>query len=378
MEKGIEDLDFNEEDYGIAQEPSNPNGYVPDYESLEPEKPWMGDENQPQPADGTKPEPAAAQEPVQEDDIIISMLKQIGISDPSKIKFENDEGEIEEVSWDSLSAEEKMNILTPESPDPNFGLEDPEINFINLLRDVGITPEEYINYQREQAIEEYRQALEGNPQYEVERLTDEDLYALDLQSRVPDMTDEEVAIALEHEKANPELFEKKMQGIRAEYKALEDERRQNEELLEQQQKQEQFEAFQSDVLDAIESLDEVGGVKLNLDEDDMEEVANFILSLDSAGVSYLGKALDDPQTLARMAWFALKGDEAFATITDYYDKEIAKEKRSAYEAGYEDAKKGIQPKSTRKPTVVVAPKPASEPKPGGTNPHEKTIDDIDF
>jgi hypothetical protein len=378
MEKGIEDLDFNEEDYGIAQEPSNPNGYVPDYESLEPEKPWMGDENQPQPADGTKPEPAAAQEPVQEDDIIISMLKQIGISDPSKIKFENDEGEIEEVSWDSLSAEEKMNILTPESPDPNYGLEEPEINFINLLRDAGITPEEYINYQREQAIEEYRQALEGNPQYEVERLTDEDLYALDLQSRVPDMTDEEVAIALEHEKANPELFEKKMQGIRAEYKALEDERRQNEELLEQQQKQEQFEAFQSDVLDAIESLDEVGGVKLNLDEDDMEEVANFILSLDSAGVSYLGKALDDPQTLARMAWFALKGDEAFATITDYYDKEIAKEKRSAYEAGYEDAKKGIQPKSTRKPAVVVAPKPASEPKPGGTNPHEKTIDDIDF
>ena len=378
MEKGIEDLDFNEEDYGIAQEPSNPNGYVPDYESLEPEKPWMGDENQPQPADGTKPEPAAAQEPVQEDDIIISMLKQIGISDPSKIKFENDEGEIEEVSWDSLSAEEKMNILTPESPDPNYGLEEPEINFINLLRDAGITPEEYINYQREQAIEEYRQALEGNPQYEVERLTDEDLYALDLQSRVPDMTDEEVAIALEHEKANPELFEKKMQGIRAEYKALEDERRQNEELLEQQQKQEQFEAFQSDVLDAIESLDEVGGVKLNLDEDDMEEVANFILSLDSAGVSYLGKALDDPQTLARMAWFALKGDEAFATITDYYDKEIAKEKRSAYEAGYEDAKKGIQPKSTRKLAVVVAPKPASEPKPGGTNPHEKTIDDIDF
>lgn len=378
MEKGIEDLDFNEEDYGIAQEPSNPNGYVPDYESLEPEKPWMRDENQPQPADGTKPEPAAAQEPVQEDDIIISMLKQIGISDPSKIKFENDEGEIEEVSWDSLSAEEKMNILTPESPDPNYGLEEPEINFINLLRDAGITPEEYINYQREQAIEEYRQVLEGNPQYEVERLTDEDLYALDLQSRVPDMTDEEVAIALEHEKANPELFEKKMQGIRAEYKALEDERRQNEELLEQQQKQEQFEAFQSDVLDAIESLDEVGGVKLNLDEDDMEEVANFILSLDSAGVSYLGKALDDPQTLARMAWFALKGDEAFATITDYYDKEIAKEKRSAYEAGYEDAKKGIQPKSTRKPTVVVAPKPASEPKPGGTNPHEKTIDDIDF
>ena len=68
MEKGIEDLDFNEEDYGIAPEPSNPNGYVPDYESLEQEKPWMGEETQPQPAEGSQQEPTQTQEPVQEDD----------------------------------------------------------------------------------------------------------------------------------------------------------------------------------------------------------------------------------------------------------------------------------------------------------------------
>ena len=75
MEKGIEDLDFNEEDYGIAPEPSNPNGYVPDYESLEQEKPWMGEETQPQPAEGSQQEPTQTQEPVQEDDIILCLNK---------------------------------------------------------------------------------------------------------------------------------------------------------------------------------------------------------------------------------------------------------------------------------------------------------------
>lgn len=378
MEKGIEDLDFNDDDYGIAPEPNNGGEYVPNFDSLDPEKQWMTGSEPAEPVTEPNDNTPATQEPTTEDDIITSMLKNIGISDPSKIKFENDEGEIEEVSWESLSLEEKMNILSPEAPDPNFGLEESEIAFVNTLRDAGITPQEYIEYQKQQAIEEYRQALEGNPQYEVERLTDEELYTLDIQSRVPDMTDEEISIALEHEKSNPALFEKKMQGIRAEYKALEDERRQQEELLDQQQKQEQFELFQNDVLEAIEALDEVGGVKLNLDDDDMNEVANFILSLDSAGVSYLGKAIDDPQTLVRMAWFALKGDEAFETITDYYNKEITRQSRDAYTAGYEDAKKGVQPKSTRKPTVVVKPAqtPGAAPQPG--NKPEKTIDDIDF
>lgn len=376
MEKGIEDLDFNEDDYGIAPGPDNTGEYIPNDDSLEPEKTWMTGVEPVGPDTEPNDNTPATQEPIQEDDVITSMLKQIGISDPSKIKFENDEGEIEEVSWDSLSLEEKMNILTPEAPDPNFGLEESEINFINHLRDAGVTPEELINYYKQQAIEEYKQALEGNPQYEVERISDEDLYVLDLQSRVPDMTEEEIAVALEHEKSNPALFEKKMQGIRAEYKSLEDERRQQEELLDQQQKQEQFEYFKNDVLEAIESLDEIGGVKLNLDEDDMDEVANFILSLDSAGVSYLGKAIDDPQTLVRMAWFALKGDEAFETITDYYNKEITRQSRDAYTAGYEDAKKGVQPKSGKKPTVVVKQTTQQVATPG--NKPEKTIDDIDF
>jgi hypothetical protein len=38
-------------------------------------------------------------------------LKTRGIDDPSKIKFEGDDGGIEERDWNSLSKEEKINIL---------------------------------------------------------------------------------------------------------------------------------------------------------------------------------------------------------------------------------------------------------------------------
>lgn len=374
MTKGIEDLDFLDDDPVMQPEPQGSGDFIPDFDSTEPEKPWMDGTYVNEPAKQESTTAPTTSTTINEDDFILSMLNEIGIKDPSKIKFENEQGEIEEVSWSSLSIEEKRNILTPEKEDPNYGLVEAEINFINSLRDSDITPEEYIQYQKQQAIAEYVQNLEGNPQYEVEKLSNEDLYILDIQSRVPDMTDEELTIALENEKANPELFEKKMQGIRSEYKALEDERRQHEELLDQQDKQDQFAEFQDSILEAIQSFDEVGGVKLNLDRDDMEEVANFILSLDSAGVSYLGKAIDDPQTLTRMAWFALKGDEAFETITEYYNTEITKQAKLSYEAGYEDAKKGAQPKGNKKPEVSV--RPASTQN--SAEKSAKTINDLDF
>ena len=321
-------------------------------------------------------EPEPKQSPETEEDIIISLLKSKGIEDPSKLKFENEEGEIEEVDWESLSNEEKLNILTSDDSDVDYGLDEEEQSLLNYLRTNGISPSDYIQYREQLAVENYKQSLEGNPQYEIDNITDDELYALDLQSRVKDITDEEINAALEQEKANPALFEKKMQGIRQEYKEAEDDRRQQEELLHQQERQEQFEEFQDGVMQALENLTEIGGVELNLGQEDLSEIADFILTSDAAGVSWLGKALDDPETLVRMAWFAIKGDEAFESLTDYYAKEIAQQKREAYTAGYEDAKKGVQPKRTTKVVTKPAPKQGDDIPP--TNNGGKTIDDIDF
>jgi len=44
-----------------------------------------------------------------------------------------------------------------------------------------------------------------------------------------------------------------------------------------------------------------------------------MLSKDETGVNYLYQALQDPNTLARAAWFILNGEEAFNGITEYYN-----------------------------------------------------------
>jgi hypothetical protein len=127
-----------------------------------------------------------------------------------------------------------------------------------------------------------------------------------------------------------------MKGIREEYKRIEEERTRMEELEQHQKDSEQFEEFKNAVLDSIQSLDKISTLDIAMDDDDMNEIANFILSTDSAGVNYLAKALDDPQTLVRMAWFALKGEEAIDSITEYFTEQIKAVSQSRYEQGFKD------------------------------------------
>ena len=61
---------------------------------------------------------------------------------------------------------------------------------------------------------------------------------------------------------------------------------------------------------------------LELEDDDKEEVLQFLLNKDINGQSDFVKLLNDPKALFQLAWFATKGQEAFSTIHDYYKKEI--------------------------------------------------------
>ena len=73
---------------------------------------------------------------------MLDFLKSKGIDDPDKIKFENDNGEIEERSWNDLNREEQINILNTPLPtqqtinyiDESNSLSEDEINLINSIR----------------------------------------------------------------------------------------------------------------------------------------------------------------------------------------------------------------------------------------------------
>ncbi len=283
--------------------------------------------------------------------VLEMVLQSKGISDPSKIKFADDDDNIIERSWDDLSAEEQYNILTSQLPqEEEEGIEsqpdltDDEVEFLNYLRQNNLSPQEYFN----QVIQENQTIVE--PQYEIDSLTDDELFMGDLQIRTPDITDEELLDALNKAKENPELFAKQIQGLRAEYKDLEDQNREEQALLQQEQDQASYQQFQEDIFEGIDSLGTLGEIDIELSDEDKEELATFILQPDQTGITEMQKALADPTVLAHVAWFLLKGSDTIDGLVQYFTKEITKVRENSFKKGQEQTKPNVyvKPKNNNK------------------------------
>ena len=321
MAIGIYDLD--DDDYGMGQEQSNPEPEPSPYVNYEDSTP----DNQ------------------SDDDFLSDFLKTRGIDDASKIKFEDDNGNIEERDWNSLSKEEKFNILnTPLEQDNQANdLSDEEIQLLNMLRYNNMTPSQFV------------QSLQGQqvptePQYKIDDLSDDELFLLDLESRVGELSDDMAAQALTNAKQNEELFNKQIEGIRKEYKEREDYQAQQQQAEIEQQQQEAYNQFQDSVINSINQFNSIGNLDLNFDNADKEELAQFMLSRDEAGNNYLWQALQDPDILVKAAWFILNGDEALNNISDYFINQIKLVSENQYKKGFEEGRTGKNP---TRPQVVI-------------------------
>lgn len=318
------------------------------------------------------PEPVVEPEPDQsnEPDVVTELLKRQGINDPSKIKFEDEDGSIKDTDWNTLSLEEKLNILsnketTPTQPTSKPDFNDDVVSLAQELKDNNMSVDDFVNYIKQQSINEYTSAQQ--PVYSVDNLTDDDLFILDLKKRIPDITQEQLDTALTSAKENEDLYKLQVNGIRKEYQQFEEEQNAQNQAIEQEEQQRQYNEFANNIAQSISTLDNVNGLDLELDDDDKYELAQFILGQDASGVSNLGKALNDPETLVKVAWFALKGADAIDGITDYFKNEIANVRESAYKKGLEDAKN----KTTKPAPRVVTTKPTTKTK------KYVSIDDLD-
>lgn len=277
-----------------------------------------------------------------EDDWVSSLLQTKGIEDKSKIIFENEEGETEELDWDSLDTETKLNILNSSTKENNTDLDEAEIQLINSVRQSQLTPEEYIKYIQQETINHYLQTAQ-TPTYKVDEFSDDELFVSDFVSRTG-VTEDEAFEALDRAKANETLFKKQIDAMRKEYQQAEQEQIQQSELEAQEAAQVQFNQFAEGVRDEITNFTEFAGCDLNMNNEDMQELYDFITGFDAAGNSYFGKALNDPATLVRMAWFALNGEQMIQDINDYYKKEITNVRKESYN-------KGLQAKKD-KPNII--------------------------
>ena len=299
-------------------------------------EPQNGDNNQ-EPTnneiDGSSNEP--------EDDLTSEVLRLKGISDPEKIKFEDETGAIVERPWNTLSRAEQLNILAGEEPEQN-DLADDEIELLNAIRNSGMSVNDFMaNLQTPQEA--------PAPSYKIDELSDEDVYALDLLEKVgaDNITDEELEQAINNAKQNEVLFKKTVEGLRKEYIRLQ----QDEEAQianEQAAKQEAaYKQFATSITNEIRGLNSFAGQELELSDEDSEELAAFMLELDDTGTSAFGRALQDPNLFTKAAFWLLNEDQII--------EELTKQMQDNYKRGYEQAKADLQ--GHNKPKLVFNTKP---------------------
>jgi hypothetical protein len=131
----------------------------------------------------------------------------MGITDKEKIKFENEDGEVEELSWNDLDNTQKLNLIQNQNATNEDDLDDDEIELVNAIRKSGLSPVEYLRLVEKNSVDRYMQNA-SQPSYTVDQYSDDELFLADFISRMGDITDEEAQEALASAKANESLFQK--------------------------------------------------------------------------------------------------------------------------------------------------------------------------
>ena len=288
----------------------------------------VGGDNLLDSTDGTEPvksqgnEEDPATEPVDDGDFMTSFLKEYGLTD-GKVTYENDDGTTEEVEFNSLDNAEKLNIIK-ELTSPNLSKD--EIETINYLRANNATIQDVVSYYSQKAVEDY---IKENGAIEkpsaVDDYSDDELYVADLKAKFSDMSDEEVKADLENAKENQELFQKKVDIIRKQYKAKEEEAEQ--ERIKSQENQ--FIQFKTSLENQLKEFDSISmdykdskSDSLQIEDAEKEEIYKYILNRDENGATQFFKDLNDPRTIVELAWFKLYGKDAISDITNYWKSQL--------------------------------------------------------
>lgn len=302
-------------------------------------------------------------------DVLEKYLQSKGIENLSKIKYEDEDGEEIEKDWDSLEGVDKLNILN--SVQTNDSLDSSEVELINAIRNSRMSPREYLDYVAQSSINQYSQQ-EQIPVYQIDQYSDDELFVADLISRVGEknLTDIEIQEALDKAKTNDALFKKQVAAIRNEYQQAEINEQQYQIQLQQQQQQQEYNQFTNTIQQQIMDFNDFNGFDLNMNPDDKAELYDFITGQDDSGKSILGKALNDPEILVKMAWFALHGEQMLDDISDYVKQSVTKVRRESYNKGVADAKAGTVKTTSKKPVTVI--------KTQKGNKGHLSIDDLDI
>jgi len=272
---------------------------------------------------GSDSEPAKTEE---EGDFMTKYLRSKSV-DKSKIRILNEDNEEEEVTFDDLSDDEKIALL--ESVNQPM-LSDNELEVINFLRDHNTDLNGFAKSIREQTIAE----MSGKKTSTVDEVSDDDLFRFDLIDRYGfdrEKDADEIENILEKEKENETLYNRKVKALREEYKQMETDQQEAEAKAAEAEQQQQWEQLKDNLIQVARNTNVING--LELDNQDKNEVLSCILNQDEVtGQTDFYKFYNNPEMMFKMAWYALKGDEAFRAVEDYYKAKLAEARRDVKKA----------------------------------------------
>lgn len=292
----------------------------------------------------------------QQEDLVAALLRNKGIQNPHEISFEEEDGSESVKDFYDLTPEEQLELLEVNELDDNYGLDDNEIEAVNFLRENNATLQDVIEFYQNQAVEEYKNSQTDTP-FEIDTFTDEEVYVIDLKTKYDNLTNEELDVELTKALENPDLFKKKVDKLRTDYKRLEDENREFTSQAAKATQEETQTEITNSLIDVANSIEDLYGI--DLDIQDKEDIINAIVDRDLNGVTPLVKALNDPTNLFKAAWFVSKGDEAFNLLHNYYKQEIEKVRKASFAKGQAEVIKGFPTKPInsigKSPTRTAAP-----------------------
>ena len=254
-------------------------------------------------------------------ELIYDVLKTRGFN-PESIKFENENGEIESIAFNELSKEDQIELLNAEFEDYSDEYSKDELEAINFLRENKMTIKDLAQEIRQRTIDELQGSQEQT--YSVDDFSDEELFIVDFKHKYgDDYTEQELYNELEKAKDNEELFNKKMSKLRNDYKAYEQESKEEEFKLAQQQAEDTRNQYIQTVVNASKSISDFHET-VEIDDNDRESLLEFIFDTDPNGLTQIQKALQDPSNVVKVAWYLQHGDDMIKQVHQYYQSEIAK------------------------------------------------------
>lgn len=145
------------------------------------------------------------------------------------------------------------------------------------------------------------------------------------------MTEDELNSELEIAKSNEELFKKKVEAIRKQYK----EREENEIKEQEEQEKAQREAYQKTFTDALKEFNTISldykdpeSDYFYVEDKDKSLIHDYIFKQNAEGVTKFVEDLSDINILIDLAWYRLFGKQTISDISHYWKDRLQESRKS--------------------------------------------------